>query len=229
MTADGRDAAVTIRARAVLLDMDGTLVDSTAAVERIWLEWAAEHGLDRETVLSVVHGRQGHESMAILLPERPMAENVADNVRHLARETTDLDGVVEIPGAAALLAALDGVPHAIVTSADVGLMNARMGAAALAVPPLAVTAERVQASKPHPEGFLLAASEIGVDPADCVVFEDSAAGIDAARAAGMRVVGVGAAALAHQPDHVVSDLRSVSITPAGDDILIRLAELSVAR
>lgn len=229
MGADGRDAAVTIRARAVLLDMDGTLVDSTAAVERIWLEWAREHGLDRDTVLSVVHGRQGHESMAILLPERPVAENVADNVRHLARETTELEGVVEIPGAAALLAALDGAPHAIVTSADVALMNARMGAAQLAVPALAVTAERVRASKPHPEGFLLAAAEIGVDPADCVVFEDSAVGIEAAQAAGMRVVGVGAAALAHAPDHAVPDLRSVSITRAGDEILIQLAELSVAR
>jgi sugar-phosphatase len=222
MGGDRRGAAVTLRARAVLLDMDGTLVDSTAAVERIWLEWALEHGLDRETVLSVVHGRQGHESMAILLPERPMAENVADNARHLQRETTDLEGVVEIPGAAALLAALDGAPHAIVTSADVALMNARMGAAELAVPALAVTAERVRASKPAPEGFLLAASEIGVDPADCVVFEDSGAGIDAARAAGMRVVGVGAAAPSHAPDHTVPDLRAVSITREGDEILIRL-------
>lgn len=214
----------TIPARAVLLDMDGTLVDSTAVVERIWLRWAAQHDLDRETVLRTVHGRQGQESMAILLPDRPMAENIAENAEHLAAETADLEGVVEIAGAAALLRALHGLPHAIVTSADVALMDARMGAAGLTVPALTVTAERVEASKPDPEGFLLAAAELGVAPADCVVFEDSSAGIDAARAAGMRVIGVGAAAAAHGPDWAVPDLTALSITAAGTGLVITLAE-----
>jgi len=214
---------IVLTARAVLLDMDGTLVDSTAAVERIWLRWAAEHGLDRDTVLEVVHGRQGQESMAILLPHRSREENLADNARHLAAETADLDGVVEIPGAGRLLGALGDAPHAIVTSADVALMRARMGAAGLTVPARTVTAERVRASKPDPEGFLLAASELGVEPADCVVFEDSGAGIDAARAAGMRVIGVGAAARAHRPDHVVADLTGVSVTGTGEWIELALA------
>ena len=170
----------TFRALAALLDMDGTLVDSTAVVERLWLAWAEPHGLDPEFVLSVVHGRQGHQSMAIMLPDRPHEENIAENKVMLARESGDVTGVVEVPGAAEFLAALAPFPHAIVTSADDRLMRVRMGAAALGVPESPVTAEHVTASKPDPEGFLLGAQRLGVDPADCIVFEDSGAGIQAA-------------------------------------------------
>jgi sugar-phosphatase len=196
--------------------MDGTLVDSTAAVERIWLAWAEPHGLDPAHVLSVIHGRQGHQSMAIMLPERDHAINIAENASMLANEAKDVDGVVAIAGADVLLESLVPHPHAIVTSADVTLMNARMGAAALTVPATAVTAENVTRSKPDPEGFLLGARLLGVDPADCVVFEDSGAGIQAAHAAGMRVIGVGAHALAHSPAHHVDDLTRVAVVATAD-------------
>lgn len=212
-----------ITARAALLDMDGTLVDSTAVVERLWLEWAEPHGLDRDTVLSTVHGRQGWQSMSILLPERDHAINLVENQEMLARESADTDGVVAIAGADGLLRALQGFPHAIVTSADVALMTARMGAAALTVPELAVTAERVTNSKPHPEGFLLAASTLGIDPADCVVFEDSGAGIRAGLDAGMQVIGVGPHAPAFGPAHHVDDLTQIAIAPAGDGFEIRIS------
>ncbi|WP_309064724.1 HAD-IA family hydrolase [Microbacterium sp.] len=214
--------AHSIRARAVLLDMDGTLVDSTAVVERLWLEWAKPHGLDEARVLEVVHGRQGHQSMAILLPERDHAINLVENQQMLARESSDVHGVVEITGAAALLEALADVPHAIVTSANVELMTARMSAAGLSLPHLTVTAENVSASKPDPEGFLLAAQQLGVAPADCVVFEDSEAGIQAAKAAGMRVIGVGTGSVAHSPDHTVADLSGIRITTAEDGVVIDL-------
>ena len=200
-----------VPARAALLDMDGTLVDSTAVVERLWLEWAKPHGLDRDHVLSVIHGRQGHQSMAIMLPDRDHAINIAENQVMLATEADDLDGVLPIPGADRLLADLAPFPHAIVTSADVRLMNARMGEAGLTVPELAVTAERVSRSKPDPEGFLLGAELLGIDPADCVVFEDSGAGIQAAHAAGMRVIGGGSHALKHSPGFHVADLTRVSL------------------
>lgn len=206
----------TVHARAVLLDMDGTLVDSTAAVERIWLAWAKPHGLDPEHVLSVIHGRQGHQSMAILLPERDHAINIAENASMLANEAKDVDGVIAIAGADVLLEALLPHPHAIVTSADVALMNSRMGAAELTVPATAVTAENVTRSKPDPEGFLLGAKTLGVDPADCIVFEDSGAGIQAAHAAGMRVVGVGAHARSHSPEYHVTDLTAVSVIATDD-------------
>lgn len=202
----------TIEAGAVLLDMDGTLVDSTAVVDEIWTRWAAEHQLDAETVLATCHGRQGHETMAILLPDRPHEENLAENAAMLAAESGNVEGITEIPGAGAFLAALHGVPHALVTSADITLATVRMVAAGLTMPDLSITAEMVASSKPHPEGFLKAAADLGVDPGDCVVFEDSGAGIEAARAAGMTVVGIGAAAAAHSPDHHLADLTSITVT-----------------
>ncbi|MFD1659966.1 HAD family hydrolase [Streptomyces caeni] len=209
-------ATTVLTARALLLDMDGTLVNSDAVVERCWRRWAERHGLDADEVLRVVHGRQGHASMAVLLPDRPMEQNHADNARMLAEETADMDGVVEIPGAAAFLASLAGLPHALVTSADVALSTARMTAAGLAPPDVRITAECVGASKPDPEGFLKGAAELGVAPGDCVVFEDSGVGIAAGRAAGMRVVGVGPRARAHHPDVLVRDLTRVRAAGTAD-------------
>ncbi|GHJ37934.1 HAD-IA family hydrolase [Streptomyces sp. TS71-3] len=212
-----------LTARALLLDMDGTLVNSDAVVERCWRRWSARQGLDAEEVLRVAHGRQGHATMAILLPDRPLEENLADNARLLAEETADTDGVVEIPGAGAFLASLAGLHHALVTSADVALATARMGACGLAMPAVRITAESVGASKPDPEGFLKGAAELGVDPADCVVFEDSGAGITAARAAGMRVVGVGPRAGEHEPTFLVRDLTEARVEGADGEIRLFLA------
>ncbi|MEG3626476.1 HAD-IA family hydrolase [Streptomyces poriticola] len=208
--------ATVLTARALLLDMDGTLVNSDASVERVWRRWADRQGLEGDEVMQVVHGRQGYASMALLLPDRPMEQNHADNARMLAEETADTEGVVEIPGAAPFLAALHGLPHALVTSADVALSTARMAAAGLALPEVRVTAESVGASKPDPEGFLKGAAELGVEPADCIAFEDSGAGIAAARAAGMLVVGVGPRAGLHGPDALVRDLTQVRVAPEAD-------------
>ncbi|MEU7561951.1 HAD family hydrolase [Streptomyces eurythermus] len=209
--------------RALLLDMDGTLVNSDAVVDRVWRRWAGRHGLDGDEVMKVIHGRQGHASMALLLPDRPMEENFAENERMLAEETADTEGVVEVPGAGAFLASLAGLPHALVTSADLGLATARMSAAGLALPEVRVTAESVGASKPDPEGFLKGAAELGIDPADCVVFEDSGAGIAAGRSAGMRVVGVGPRAVVHEPDVVVPDLTCVRVESGADGtVLLRI-------
>ncbi|MFI1287165.1 HAD-IA family hydrolase [Streptomyces sp. NPDC020792] len=209
-------ATAVFTARALLLDMDGTLVNSDAVVERIWRRWADGHGLDGDEVMKVVHGRQGHASMALLLPDRPAERNLAENARMLAEETSDMDGVIPIPGAAEFLAGLREVPHALVTSADVALSTARMAAAGLPLPDVRVTAESVGASKPDPEGFLKGAAELGVAPADCVVFEDSGAGIAAGRAAGMRVIGVGPRAGFHRPDAAVPDLTQVRVEAVGD-------------
>ncbi|MFJ6717467.1 MULTISPECIES: HAD-IA family hydrolase [unclassified Streptomyces] len=210
---------VVLSAKALLLDMDGTLVNSDAVVERCWRDWAVEHGLDPREALKVVHGRQGYATMAILLPGRPMEQNHAENAEMLARETADTDGVVPVEGAPEFMAAIADLPHALVTSADAALATVRMSAAALPMPRVRVTAESVGASKPDPEGFLKGAAELGVDPADCVVFEDSGAGIAAGQAAGMRVVGIGPRAAAHAPTAHVRDLRSVRVDSAPDGTL----------
>lgn len=213
-------APTALTARALLLDMDGTLVNSDAVVERIWRGWALRHGLEPAAVLKVVHGRQGHATMAALLPDRPMAENYAENALMLAAEIADIEGVVPVPGAPAFLAALAGHPHALVTSANDELARVRMGAAALPLPPLLVTAERVSASKPDPEGFLKGAAELGFAPGDCLVFEDAEVGIAAAKAAGMRVVGVGPRAAVHQPTAHVASLAQVRVAAAPDGSLL---------
>ncbi|WP_405761888.1 HAD-IA family hydrolase [Streptomyces sp. NBC_00045] len=212
MPASTTTAPVVLTAKALLLDMDGTIVNSDAVVERCWRDWAVSHGLDPQEALKVVHGRQGYATMAILLPERPMELNYAENSVMLARETADTDGVVPVRGAAAFMAAIADLPHALVTSADATLAAARMTAAGLPMPEVRVTAESVRASKPDPEGFLKGAAELGVDPADCIVFEDSAAGIAAGRAAGMRVIGIGPRAAAHAPTAHTPDLTSIRVT-----------------
>ena len=204
----------------MLLDMDGTLVDSTAVVERLWSAWAVAHDLPTHDVLNVIHGRQGHESMALLLPHRSSDENLADNRRLLAQEVRQTEGVVAIAGAAALLASLDGFPHALVTSATLELATVRMHAAGLSVPEVAVTAESVAASKPAPEGFLTAAGLLQAPVDECVVFEDSATGIGAARAAGMRVIGVGRSAHAHGADWTVDDLSHIRVTRDGSSVML---------
>ncbi|WP_405011769.1 HAD-IA family hydrolase [Kitasatospora sp. NBC_01539] len=204
---------------ALLLDMDGTLVNSDAVVERCWRRWGARHGLDGDAVMSVVHGRQGHLTMALLLPDRPMEINLAENRRILAEETADTYGVVPVPGAAEFLAALSGRPHALVTSADEALARARMGTAGLPLPETLITAGSVGASKPDPEGFLKGAAALGYAPEDCIAFEDSEAGITAALAAGMRVVGIGERATAHPATWHVASLEQVTVTPRPDGSL----------
>ncbi|MFD9012904.1 HAD-IA family hydrolase [Streptomyces sp. NPDC059552] len=216
MPASTTTAPVALTAKALLLDMDGTIVNSDAVVERCWRDWALSHGLDPQEAMKVVHGRQGYATMAVLLPERPMEVNHAENAVMLARETADTDGVIPVAGAPEFMAAIDGLPHALVTSADAALATARMTAAALPMPDVRVTAESVRASKPDPEGFLMGAAALGVDPADCIVFEDSAAGIIAGRAAGMRVIGVGPRAAAHAPTAHVQDLTSLQVTTTPD-------------
>lgn len=216
---------VTVQARAVLLDMDGTLVDSSAVVERVWTEWALAHCLEPAEVLGVIHGRQAHESMAILLPGRSVEENLAESLVMALQETAAVDEVSAIPGAERLLRALADAPHALVTSATAPLARARMTAAGLSVPEVAVTAELVGASKPDPEGFLAAAAALGVPAQECVVFEDSGAGIAAAHRAGMRVVGVGTAAMAHGADWTVGDLADVRIAASESALTVTLARL----
>ncbi|SCK17994.1 sugar-phosphatase [Streptomyces sp. WMMB 714] len=200
-----------LTARGLLLDMDGTLVDSDAVVERVWSDWAVSKGLDPAEVLRTAHGRQGHLTMAELFPDRPAEVNHEENRALLARETREVDGIVPVGGAVEFMTAVRQVPHALVTSADTGLATARMAAAGVRMPDVRITAEQVSASKPDPEGFLKGAAELGLAAGECVAFEDSLPGITAALAAGMRVVGVGARAAAYGPTVHVADLTRVDV------------------
>jgi mannitol-1-/sugar-/sorbitol-6-phosphatase len=170
---------------AVLLDMDGTLVDSDAAVERAWAAWAREHGVDAVTALADVHNGPAERTVRKLLPQADAEAVVTAAQRQLALQYDDLSDVVAAPGAARLLETLNrwAVPWAVVTSADTTLARARLGAAGID-PPVLVTADDVANGKPDPEGYLLAARLLGVVPSQCLVVEDSVPGLAAGRAAG---------------------------------------------
>jgi sugar-phosphatase len=173
----------------VLFDMDGTLVDSTAVVEQVWGEFAARYGLDLGEILRTSHGVQARDTVTRFAP---LGADIPALTAELgAMERVRTEGIVPLPGAARLLAALPADAVALVTSADRILADVRMNAAGLPMPAIAVTAELVARGKPDPEGYLKAAANLGVDPGDAVVFEDAPAGIAAGVAAGIRTVAVG--------------------------------------
>jgi sugar-phosphatase len=173
---------------AVLFDMDGTLVDSDAAVERAWRTWATEYGVEPAAVLAVAHGAPAERTVRLVRPDLTEAGVAEAAARQLTMQYDDLRDVVPTPGALAVLAALR-LPWAVVTSADVRLAKARLGAAGI-VPPLLITVEDVRAGKPDPEGYLRAAELLGVAPERCLVVEDAAVGVTAGRAAGAQVAGL---------------------------------------
>lgn len=171
--------------RAVLFDMDGTLVTSDASVERAWTTWAEEYGVDPVETLAQAHGAPAESTADRMLPGLSEAARTVAAARQLELQYDDLDGVSAAPGAAEVLATVErrGLPWAVVTSADQRLAKVRLGAAGIE-PPLLVTIEDIRRGKPDPEGYLRAAELLGVDPQYCLVVEDAEVGLAAGRAAG---------------------------------------------
>jgi sugar-phosphatase len=169
----------------ILSDLDGVLVDSHAAIMRTWRWWGARHGIADDAIEAIPQGRPSREVIAMLAPHLD-----ADVEAHAVerREVEDTEGVVALPGAHDLFAVAE--PVAVVTSGTLPLATARMRVVGLPVPRVLVTPERLSRGKPDPEGYLLAAEELGAQPSDCIVLEDAPAGIEAGRAAGMRVIGI---------------------------------------
>lgn len=176
------------RVHAVLLDMDGTLVDSDAAVERAWRTWADEYRVDMGREPVVAHGMPALGNVRRLRPDLSGDEAAAAAQRQLELQYDDVADVTAAPGAPGLLAELDrmGLPWAVVTSADPPLARVRLAAAGIR-PALLVTSDDVRHGKPDPEGYLLAARKLGTDPRRCLVVEDAEAGVTAGRAAGALV------------------------------------------
>ena len=177
--------------QAFLFDMDGTLITSTAAAERVWGRWAERHGLDVAAFIPTIHGVRAADTIRKQnLPGIDLEAEVAWVERG---EIEDLDGVVPIAGAIDFVKRLPQDRWAVVTSATVPLAEARLKAAGVTPPALMITAEQVERGKPDPAGYRLAAERLGVDIADCLVFEDAEAGIRAGEAAGAGVVVITAA------------------------------------
>jgi len=201
----------------VLFDMDGTLVDSGASVVRAW-HWTAER-LELPFALfePYLHGIPADQVLDRVGPFVPAEVRTSVVAEMLARQASDTDGVVAVPGALGALAALPSDRWAVVTSADRTLATSRIRAAGLPLPACLVTAELTSVGKPAPDPYLYAAARLGVSPADCLVVEDSPAGVRSGRAAGCEVLGLrtSVADLA-DVDWLVSDLTEVVFH--GDDV-----------
>jgi sugar-phosphatase len=171
--------------RAVLFDMDGTLVTSDAAVERAWTTWSGEYGVDVGQVLAIAHGSPAESTVDRMLPDLDEPARATAAARQLQLQYDDLSDVEAAPGAAEVIAVIErrGIRWAVVTSADRQLAKARLDAAGIDAPVL-VTSEDVSRGKPDPEGYLHAAVLLETSPENCLVVEDAAVGIQAGHAAG---------------------------------------------
>ena len=168
---------------AFLFDMDGTILTSIKSAERVWTAWAVRHGLDPVAFVPTIHGKRTEDTIRNL--GLPGVDPVAQAMFIALAEIEDVGDIEEIRGVGAFLASLPTDRWAIVTSASRPLATARIAAAGLPLPPLLVSAEDVKHGKPAPDPFLLGAKLLGVNPQDCLVFEDTPIGLQAAESAGM--------------------------------------------
>jgi sugar-phosphatase len=178
-----------IACEALLFDLDGVLIDSTSCIMRHWQEWTRQHGLEMAAVMEMAHGLRTVETMRLVAPHLD-AEKEAE--RFTAVEVADTEGVVKIEGALEMLEGLPEGAWAIVTSGGRELAQARLRRAGLPVPEMLVSGDDVRRGKPAPEPYLVGAERLGKAAERYVVIEDAPAGIEAARAAGMRVIGIAA-------------------------------------
>ncbi|WOX08385.1 HAD family hydrolase [Streptomyces sp. N50] len=213
-----------IHAEALLFDNDGTLVSSLESVRRCWTRWAQEFGITAEDFARTeLHGRTAVAIAADLLPADVVPAAVA-RIEALEVEDVPNGGATLLPGTRDFLDSLPADRWAVVTSATRRLAEARLAHAGI-LPKTLVVAEDVTRGKPDPEPYLLAARQLGVDPARCVVFEDAPAGLQAGRAAGMITVALATTHEAHEldADLVVSDLSALSalVSDGGVEISVR--------
>ena len=197
--------------RAILFDLDGVLVDSTGAVDREWRDWGRRKGVDGDAIMAIAHGVRTIEVIRRVAPHLDAEIEAAAIESH---EAGDQSGVVVMPGALELVKSIPDGHWGVVTSGSRLLAANRLLYCGLPVPEVLVTSDDVTHGKPHPEPYLKGAEGLGFAAAECVVIEDAPAGIAAARAAGMKVIGLASTYKAEklsEADVVVKDFRELSV------------------
>jgi sugar-phosphatase len=205
---------VEITSSGLLFDLDGVLIDSTPAVTRVWTAWALNHGFDPEDTVRRAHGRPSLSTIKEFLPG---ADHEAENRVVESGEINDTDGVIPLPGARELLSSLPDDRWGVVTSCTRALAEVRLKAAGLPIPVRLLTADDVQNGKPDPEPYQRGAAMLGINPGNCVVFEDAPAGIRSGKAAGASVIAVRTTASDAEleqagPDWIVTGCNNVRLT-----------------
>ena len=221
---------VSVRCKGVLFDMDGILISSLGSVERSWRVWAEARSIDVSQTIHTAHGRRAIETIRLL---RPDLDDVVELKYIEDLEVADNGGLAVLPGVLDLLAALPEGRWTVVTSATERLARVRLAAGGIPVPEHFVTADTVERGKPDPAPYLAGAELLGLDPAECVVFEDSASGAKSGRAAGCTVIAttfshsIAELSAAH---YLVTDLTGISIrlTPGEDSFALEFAPLSAS-
>jgi len=212
----------TFHCAAILFDLDGVLVDSTGSVDRQWRIWARERGIDEEKVIAIAHGVRALEVIRTVAPNLD-AEAEVSKLEN--REAADHDGVVVMPGAIDLVRSIPADQWGVVTSGRHRLARSRLELAGVPTPKVMIAADNVDHGKPHPEPYLKGAEALGVDPKQCLVIEDAPAGIRAAHAGGMKVIGLTStyqASALREADAIVQKLTQLKLVSAAGKLTVNL-------
>jgi sugar-phosphatase len=211
---------ITFTCSALLFDLDGVLVDSTRSVERHWRIWAREQGIDGDKVMAVAHGVRTIEVIRAVAPHL----DAEAEVRKLeSREANDHEGVTTMPGAFELVRSVPDRQWGVVTSGTRLLATERLHLFGIPIPKVMVTADDVALGKPHPAPYLKGAELLGVNPSECLVIEDAPAGIQSARAGGMKVIALAStypASALGEADVVIPKLDRIQVAVNGARMLV---------
>src|SRR6516164_2475627 len=210
----------TFSCAAILFDLDGVLCDSTRAVDREWREWATRKGVDGDAIMAIAHGVRTIEVIRRVAPHLDAETEAAAIENH---EAHDQRGVTVMPGAVDLLKSIPAGRWGVVTSGSRLLAQNRLRYCGLPVPDVLVTSDDVTNGKPHPEPYLKGAEGLGFAPHECMVIEDAPAGVQAARAAGMKVIGMAStypASKLAEADAVVHAFARLQVSANGANRLV---------